>query len=283
MADPTGIEREQLEEPVVLVEVVAGVAWIRLNRPRRMNAITTGMRAELAEALKRVERDGAVRCVVLTGQGRAFCSGQDVKEFEERVTAELRGAAASEKAGRTLREEYLPIITRLRTMPKPVIAAVNGVAAGVGASFAMACDIRIGTPAAAFVEAFVGIGLVPDGGATWMLPRLVGTGRALEMLFTGRPVGATDAERFGLLNQIVAEEQLDAVVGALAATLATGPAEAIAATKRAVNHAAGCDLEEAMEFESYLQEVMAAGDDFREGVAAFGAKRAPRFKGAPGD
>lgn len=269
----------QRPEPTVVVETKDAVAWLRLNRPARMNAVTAAMRRELVDALKRVERDGAVRCVVLTGAGRAFCAGQDVAEFAGDVAGALAGAQASEVAGRTLREEYIPIVMALRTMAKPVVAAVNGVAAGVGASFALACDIRIGSPAAAFVEAFIGLALVPDGGATWMLPRLVGTGRAMEMFLTGAPVGADEAERLGLLNRVVSQDELEGAAGELAGRLAAGPAGAIAATKRAVNHAASSGLEEAMEYESYLQEVMAASGDFREGVEAFLGKRPPRFDG----
>jgi 2-(1,2-epoxy-1,2-dihydrophenyl)acetyl-CoA isomerase len=156
---------------------------------------------------------------------------------------------------------------------------LNGVAAGIGASFALAADIRIAIPEAAIVEAFVGIGLMPDGGATWLLPRLVGTGKALEMFFTGRPLSAADGERLGLINQVVQPEEFEQTVRAIATRLASGPTRAIAATKRAVNYGLDVSLEEALEYESYLQEAQAAGEDFAEGVGAFVAKRAPVFKG----
>jgi 2-(1,2-epoxy-1,2-dihydrophenyl)acetyl-CoA isomerase len=256
-------------ETVVSVEVRSGVAWIRLNRPERMNAVDTALRRQLADAVKQVERDEAVRVVVVTGSGRAFCAGADVGEFTTRTQA----------PGQVL-DEYEPMLLRLRTMPKPVIAALNGVAAGIGASIAMACDIRIAAPEASFVEAFVRIGLAPDGGATWFLPRFVGTGKALEMFFTGDPLSAADAERLGLVNRVVPADQLETVAGELAQRLAAGPAGPMAAAKRAVNRAATSTLEEAMEFEGYLQEVQAAGEDFQEGVAAFLEKRAPKFKGA---
>lgn len=262
--------------PEVLVDVLGAVAWVRLNRPARMNAVTAVMRGQLSEALRNLERDEDVGCLVLTGEGRAFCAGQDVAELAEEL-ARAGGEGVSEVVGRTLRGEYAPIVTRLRTMPKPVVAALNGVAAGIGASLALACDIRIATPAAAFVQAFAGLALVPDGGASWLLPRMVGAGRAMEMFLTGRPLEAAEAVEAGLVSQVVPPEELERAAGELAGRLAEGPRAALAATRRAVWHAAEVDLEEAMEFESYLQEVMAAGADFKEGVEAFLAKRAARF------
>jgi 2-(1,2-epoxy-1,2-dihydrophenyl)acetyl-CoA isomerase len=255
-------------ELTVLVEIAEGVAWIRLNRPESRNAVDALLRRQLLDAVKQVERDPEVRCLVVTGSGRAFCAGADVREFAARV-----GTVPEITA------EYHGIMTRLRTMPKPVIAAVNGVAAGIGASIAMACDIRIGVPEASFVEAFVRIGLTADGGATWLLPRLVGTGRALEMMFTGDPLGAPEAERLGLLNRIVEPEQLEPTVRELAARLAAGPSAALAAVKRSVNFSADSTLEEAFDYEFHLQGVMMEGEDFREGVTAFLEKRPPKFKG----
>ena len=251
------------------IESDAGVAWIRLNRPERMNAINATLRHELAEALKQVERDPGVRCVVLTGEGRAFCSGADVKEFGERVAAGTPDPAIA--------AEYIGIVTRLRSMPKPTIAALNGVAAGIGASFALACDIRYAAPEAAIVEAFVKIGLTVDGGSSWLLPRLIGGGRALEMLFTGEPMPAAEAERLGLVNRVVPADQLEAAVQGLAATIAAGPPRAIAAIKRSVSHAETSSFAESVEFEFLLQGVQMAGTDFKEGIAAFAEKRKPVF------
>ena len=256
----------------IRVESGEGVAWIRLNRPERMNAVNTTLRQELAEALKQVERDASVRCVVLTGEGRAFCSGADVKEFGERLAAGTPDPAIA--------AEYTAILTRLHTMPKPTIAALNGVAAGIGASFALACDIRYAVPEASLVEAFVKIGLTVDGGVSWLLPRLIGAGKAMEMFFTGEPMTAIEAERLGLFNRVVPADQLAEAVGRLAATIAAGPPRAIAAIKRSVNFADGASFEESLEFEFMLQGVQMGGADFKEGIAAFVEKRRPTFTGA---
>lgn len=260
------------QEQHVKLDVGGAIAWIRLNRPERRNAIGTQARAELAAALKQVEKDPAVRVAVLTGEGTAFSSGADLRDFPA-------DGNAVEHVGRILRDDYMPMILRMRQMPKPIIAAVNGVAAGIGMSFAMAADIRIAAEEASFVELFVSRGLVPDGGASWLLPRLVGTGKALELCMTGLPISARDAERLGLVNQVVPADQLEATVRALAEHLAAGAPLAIAAVKRAVNRALDSSLEEAMEYESYLQEAMAASGDFAEGVAAFIEKRTPNFQG----
>jgi len=257
---------EQATEQAVTVTTKAGVAWIRLNRPEKMNAVNSALRAQLAEAVKQVERDPEARVVVVTGAGRAFCAGADVREF-----------ASREGAVETIRAEYESILSRLRSMPKPVIAAMNGVAAGIGASLALVADIRIAVPEASFLEAFVKIGLTVDGGATWLLPRLIGPGKALEMFFTGRPMGAEEAERLGLVNQVVPAERLEETVGELARALAAGPAGALGAIKRSVNYSLNATFEEAMDFEFLLQGVQMEGADFKEGVSAFVEKRPPRF------
>src|SRR5438270_13732961 len=256
----------------VNVHVHDGVGLIQLNRPEKMNAIGALTRQQLGEAIKQVERDDAVRVVVLTGSGRAFCSGADVTE----LFVEGAGMRTPEDVGNVLRTEYMPMLTRLRTMPKPVIAAMNGPAAGIGASYALACDIRIATPEAYLLEAFINIGLAPDGGVSWLLPRLAGTGVAYWMLFAGRPLPAADAERLGVINRMVPAEQLDEVVRELATHLASQPRGAIAAAKRAVNHALDSTFEQALEFESYLQEAQAASPEFAEGVANFLARRASK-------
>jgi 2-(1,2-epoxy-1,2-dihydrophenyl)acetyl-CoA isomerase len=248
-----------------------GIGLIRFNRPEKMNAIGAVTRQQLAEAIKQAERDDAVRVVVLTGSGRAFCSGADVTEMAQ--GADMR---TPEDVGNVLRNEYMPMLTRLRTMPKPVIAALNGPAVGIGASFALACDIRIGTPESYLLEAFVNIGLAPDGGVSWLLPRLAGTGIAYEMLFTGKPLSAADAHRVGVINRIVPADRLEQEVRELAAHIATQPRGALAGAKRAVNHALESTFEQALEFESYLQEAQAASPEFAEGVQNFLARRSKK-------
>ncbi len=181
-----------------------------------------------------------------------------------------------EDVGKVLRNEYMPMLMRLRTMPKPVIAAMNGPAVGIGASYALACDIRIAAPEAYLMEAFVNIGLAPDGGVSWLLPRLAGTGVAYEMFFTGKPLPAEAAHRLGVINRVVPAERLEEEVRDLANQLAAQPRQAMAGAKRAVNHALGSSYEEAMEFESYLQEAQAASSEFAEGVRSFLARRASR-------
>jgi 2-(1,2-epoxy-1,2-dihydrophenyl)acetyl-CoA isomerase len=258
-------------EQHVKVDVDAGVGWIRLNRPEKMNAIGMLTRGQLGDAIKQAERDDAIRVVVLTGSGRAFCSGADVTEM-----LGDGGMRTPEDVGNVLRNEYMPMLVRLRTMPKPVICAMNGPAVGIGASYALACDIRIATPEAYLMEAFVNIGLAPDGGVSWLLPRLAGTAVAYEMFFTGKPLAAADAHRLGIINRVVAAERLEAEVRELASQLASQPRQAMAAAKRAVNHALESSFEEALEFESYLQEAQAASPEFVEGVQAFLARRAQK-------
>src|SRR3989440_1930369 len=204
-----------------------GIGLIRLNRPEKMNAIGALTRKQLGEAIKQAERDDAVRVVVLTGSGRAFSSGADVTEM-----VGGGGMRTPEGVGNVLRTEYMPMLMRLRTMPKPVIAAMNGPAVGIGASFALACDIRIATPEAYILEAFVNIGLAPDGGVSWLLPRLAGTGVAYEMFFSGKPLSATDAHRLGVINRIVPAERLEEEVRDPAHQLWSQPRHGGARAKR---------------------------------------------------
>jgi 2-(1,2-epoxy-1,2-dihydrophenyl)acetyl-CoA isomerase len=260
-------------EQHVRAETESGVSWIRLNRPEKMNAIGALTRRQLGDAIKDAERDQDVRVVVLTGTGRAFCSGADVTEMTPTGDGGMR---TPEDVGNVLRNEYMPMLTRLRTMPKPVICAMNGPAVGIGASYALACDIRIAVPEAYIMEAFVNIGLAPDGGVSWLLPRLAGTGVTYEMFFTGKPLAAADAHRLGVINRLVPAERLEAEVRDLATQLAAQPRQAMAAAKRAVNHALESSYEEALEFESYLQEAQAASPEFAEGVQNFLARRAAK-------
>ena len=280
-------------EQHVNAETEAGIAWIRFNRPEKMNAIGALTRRQLGEAIKQAERDEAARVLVLTGTGRAFSSGADVTEMAQQGGAvgtgsagpaalrgefppQIAGMRTPEDVGNVLRGEYMPMLQRLRTMSKPVIAAMNGPAVGIGASFALACDIRIATPEAYLLEAFVNIGLAPDGGVSWLLPRLAGTGIAYEMFFSGKPLSAADAHRLGVINRIVPAERLEEEVRDLANQLASQPRQAMAGAKRAVNHALNATFEEAMEFESYLQEAQSASSEFAEGVQNFLARRAAK-------
>ena len=258
----------QVEEQVS-VHSHAGIALIRLNRPDKLNAIGAVMRQQLAEAIKQAERDESVRVVVLTGSGRAFSAGGDIGEMDQGMDSRT-----PEDLGRVLREEYGAMFIRLHTMPKPVIAALNGPALGIGASFALACDIRIAVPEAYLTEAFINIGLVMEGGASWLLPRLAGSAVAYEMFFTGRPLSAEDAHRLGVINRIVPADRLEEEVRELAAHLASQPRQALAGAKKAVNRAFESTYEEAVEFESYLQEAQAANGEFAAGVQKFLAGRA---------
>jgi 2-(1,2-epoxy-1,2-dihydrophenyl)acetyl-CoA isomerase len=258
-------------EQHINVETEGAIGWIRLNRPEKMNAIGALTRQQLGDAIKQAERADDVRVVVLTGTGRAFSSGADVTEM-----ISGGGMRTPEDMGNVLRNEYMPMLNRLRTMPKPVIAAMNGPAVGIGASFALACDIRIATPEAYILEAFVNIGLAPDGGVSWLLPRLAGTGVAYEMFFTGKPLSAEDAQRLGVINRVVPADRLEEEVRDLANQLASQPRQALAGAKRAVNHALTSSYEDAMEFESYLQEAQAASPEFADGVQNFLARRAKK-------
>ena len=252
------------------VETVDAVTTLTLDRADSLNSLTLGLKSELLQALKSAGRDRAVRAVVITGAGRAFCAGQDLRERMEPDAAPL----AVE-----LRQRYNPIIIAMRRLEKPIVAAVNGVAAGAGASLAFACDIRLAAPEASFILAFGRVGLVPDSGATWFLPRLVGTAKALEIALTTEPLSAADAERFGLVARIVPADGLLAEAHALAERLAAGAPRAIALTKRALNRAWDATLEEQLEYEADLQGLAGASEDHAEGVAAFVEKRRPAFTG----
>ena len=247
-----------------------GILTLTLNRPDALNSFTVEMKEELLAALKEAARDKSVRVVILTGAGRGFSAGQDLKERQAPGVADL---------GTELRTRYNPIILAMRRLEKPIIGAVNGVAAGAGISVALACDIVIAAESARFIEAFGRVGLVPDTGSTWLLPRLVGYARAAEMVFTAEPVDAATAERIGLVNRVVPDDQLMAEAHALAARLAAGAPIAMALAKRALNRALESTLEEALELEAQLQSIAGRSADHREGVAAFVEKRKPDFRG----
>jgi 2-(1,2-epoxy-1,2-dihydrophenyl)acetyl-CoA isomerase len=252
------------------VEVDGPVATLTLDRPEALNALTIPMKLALRAELERIAGDRAIRVVILTGAGRAFCAGQDLAERERPDAAPL---------DEEVRERYNPIIRALRSMGQPVIAAVNGVAAGAGASLAFACDLRIAATDARFVLAFGRIGLIPDSGATWLLPRLVGAARAAEMAFVGDPISADEALRIGLVSRVVPADDLLAEARALADRVAAGAPLAVALTKGALERAATIDLDEALEGEAKLQGIAGATADHAEGLGAFREKRAPQFTG----
>jgi 2-(1,2-epoxy-1,2-dihydrophenyl)acetyl-CoA isomerase len=251
-------------------ELSEGILTLTLNRPDALNSFTVEMKEELSAALKEAARDKSVRVVILTGAGRAFSAGQDLKE---------RGAPGVADLGTELRTRYNPIILAMRRLEKPIIGAVNGVAAGAGVSVALACDIVIASESASFIEAFGRVGLVPDTGSTWFLPRLVGYARAAEMMFTAEPVAARTAERIGLVNRVVPADQLMDEARSLATKLAAASPRALALAKRGLNRALESGLEDALDYEAQLQSIAGRSRDHAEGVAAFVEKRPPRFTG----
>lgn len=244
------------------------VQTITLNRPDVLNAFNATVHAGLAAALK-AARDPEVRAVVITGAGRGFCVGQDLTEFRD----------APGDVGERLRTGYHPNVLAIRALEKPVIAAVNGPAAGAGLSLACACDVRIAADTASFVPAFIGIGLVPDSGATYFVARLLGPARAFEWLSSNRKLGAEEALAWGLVTEVVPASGLVARAAELAATWAAAPTRGIGMTKRLLDRAAGSTLEEQLELEAQLQSAATKTGDFAEGVAAFLEKRPPRFSG----
>jgi 2-(1,2-epoxy-1,2-dihydrophenyl)acetyl-CoA isomerase len=245
-----------------------GVLTVTLNRPEVLNAFDAAMHAGLAAALKEA-RDASVRAVVLTGAGRGFCVGQDLTEFRQPD----RDVAAD------LRRLYHPNVLAIRALEKPVIAAVNGPAAGAGLSFACACDLRLAADSAAFVPAFVGIGLVPDSGGSFFVARLLGPARAFEWMTSNRKLSAAEAHALGLVDEVVEGERLAERAAERAREYAERPTAAIGMTKRLFDRAATATLEEQLELEAQLQAAAMRTEDFREGVAAFREKRPPRFSG----
>ncbi len=260
--------------PGVLLTRDGGVAWVRLNRPEKRNAFDLPTLLAFSEALREAEDDSDTRCVVVTGTGVVFSAGADINR--------LKAVVDPEEVGAYIREHWEPVFRRLRTMPKPVICGLNGVASGIAASVAMACDLRIAASSAALVEAFARVGLGPDGGASWMLPRLAGRGKALEMFFLAKPLEAVEAERLGVFNRVVPAEDLETACAEVAQALVRAPSSALAAAKRAVNYAETSSFDAAFEFESQLQAVCASTAAFQEGLSAFLQKRKPDFLAAEG-
>jgi 2-(1,2-epoxy-1,2-dihydrophenyl)acetyl-CoA isomerase len=261
--------------PLVLTHQEASVLTLTLNRPQALNSFNGGMHDALLAALKTASGDPSVRCVVLTGAGRGFCAGQDLTDPE--IAPDLTPGAAQKNIGNLIEARYKPLAMLLADYPVPVLAAVNGVAAGAGANLALTCDIVIAARSASFIQAFSKIGLIPDVGGTWLLPRLVGRAHAMALALLGDKLPAEQAERIGLIWRCVDDAALASETKATAERLAAMPVRALAETRRAMARADHMNLSEALSMEAEVQGRMGLSRDYLEGVSAFFAKRAPTF------
>jgi 2-(1,2-epoxy-1,2-dihydrophenyl)acetyl-CoA isomerase len=257
----------------VLVSVEAGVETITLNRPEKLNALNPEMHQLLRAALERANTESEIRAVLLTGAGRGFCAGQDLAERD------VSAGAAPIDLSVSLGSHYNPLVRRLRALPKPIICAVNGVAAGAGANIALACDLVIAARSASFIQAFSKLGLVPDAGGSYFLPRLVGTARAMGLALLAEKLAAEQAAQWGLIWKAVDDDQLANEARALALKLANGPTRGYGLLKKALYASPGNSLDAQLDLERDLQREAGYSDDYREGVSAFKDKREPRFKG----
>lgn len=257
----------------ILFEIAEGAAKLTLNRPDRLNSFTVQMHQEVADALGRVEAEGA-RALLLTGAGRGFCAGQDLSD-----RAVAPGGEAVD-LGDSVERFYNPLIRRLASLPMPVVCAVNGVAAGAGANIALGCDIVLAARSAKFIESFANIGLIPDSGGTWVLPRLVGQARAMGMALTGEPVSAEKAEAWGLIWKCVDDEALAGEAESLVKRFAAGPTKGLAETKRLIRSTWGRTLDQELDLQRDAMRMLGRSADYQEGVAAFMEKRTPVFRGA---
>ncbi|MAP55528.1 enoyl-CoA hydratase-related protein [Altibacter sp.] len=260
-----------MSETSIALKIEKNTAWITLNRPDVFNSFNREMALGFQKQLDHCASQAAVRTIVITGSGRAFCAGQDLKEV---TSPELNPGFKT-----ILEEHYNPIIQRIRTIEKPIIAAVNGVAAGAGANIALACDVVVASEAASFIQAFSKIGLIPDSAGTFFLPRLIGFQKASALMMLGDKVSAKEAQELGMIYKVFSAEDFDAEVTVLAETLAQMPTKALGMTKQLLNQSMTNDLNAQLEMESTLQIEAAQSDDYAEGVAAFVAKRNPVFKG----
>ncbi|AFH93733.1 TPA: 2-(1,2-epoxy-1,2-dihydrophenyl)acetyl-CoA isomerase PaaG [Providencia stuartii] len=258
---------------MILTTLENGVLTITLNRPDRLNSFNDEMHRQLSDALKIAERDDTVRCLVITGAGRGFCAGQDLND---------RNVSVSEQApdlGYSVETFYNPLIRRLTSLPKPIICAVNGVAAGAGAAIALAGDIVIAAKSASFIQSFCRLGLVPDSGGSWFLPQLAGHARAMGMALLGDKISAEQALQWGMIWQVTENDELTTTVNQLAQHLATQPTYGLGLIKKAIYRAATNTLDEQLDLERDLQRLGGRSEDYREGVDAFLNKREPKFKG----
>ncbi|TMG37947.1 MAG: enoyl-CoA hydratase [Chloroflexi bacterium] len=259
---------------VVIATQDGRVLTLTMNRPDALNAIDSESARALRRAFEQAVKDTAVGCIVLTGAGRAFSAGADLRELSSRHERGER------ELGQDLRENYAPLIRAIRTCPKPVVAAINGTAAGAGLSLALACDLRVIASDAQLIVVFVRVGLVPDAGSLFFLTRMLGYGKAMELALTGNPVSAAEAHRLGLVSAVAAPGELLSTVTELASGLSAGPAEAYALIKRGMERALSLDLEQALELEAHLQSLAGRTADHQEAVRAFLDKRKPVFRGA---
>lgn len=263
-----------MSESLVLVEQRGAVRTLTLNRPQALNSFTQAMHVELLAALRAAAADSGVRCLVLTGAGRGFCAGQDLAD--EGAAPAPEGQPPTDLSV-LIERHYKPLCEQLRAMPIPVIAAVNGVAAGAGANIALCCDLVVACESASFIQAFTKIGLLPDSGGTWLLPRLVGRQRALGLALLGDKLPAADAEAMGLIWRCLPDAGFDLTVADMAAKLAAMPTKALVATRSAIDAAQHLSFGESLALEAREQKALGSSRDYLEGVAAFMAKRAPVF------
>ena len=257
----------------VLISVESGVQRITLNRPEKLNALNPEMHQALRRALEQAIDDSAIRAVLLTGAGRGFCTGQDLSERN------VAPGAAPIDLSVSIGSHYNPLVRRMRELPKPIVCAVNGVAAGAGANIALACDLVIAARSASFVQSFARLGLVPDSGGTWFLPRLVGNARAAGLALLGDQLSAEQAQAWGLIWEVVEDDALSSRSMELARRLAEGPTKGYGLVKKALNAAWGNSLDAQLDLERDLQREAGLTHDYREGVAAFMQKRKPQYKG----